>query len=89
MMKHVMMSIIKVVGPMMSMAGTLEEAAKRYVTAASYDDQTSGHFYASPAKKLVGPVQIQQQPHITSPAFREASWNVVVKLSEIGYPVAA
>ena len=89
MMKHVMMPVMKVVGPMMSMAGTLEEAAKRYVTAAGYDDQTSGHFYASPPKKLVGPVQIQQQPHITSPVLQEASWNVMVKLSEIGYPAAA
>ncbi len=88
-MKHIMLPMMKVIGPMMSMAGTLEEAAHRYITAASYDDKTSGNFYASPPKKLVGPVSIQKQPHITSRAYQETSWNVMVKLGEIGYPAAA
>ena len=81
--------MMKVIGPMMSMAGTLEEAALRYLTAASYDDKTSGHFYASRPKKLVGPVRIQKQPHIISTAYQQASWKVMVKLGEIGYPAAA
>ena len=55
-----MVPMMKIVGPLMGMAGSIESAAARYVVAADFGDDETGHFYASEnRKKLVGPMVIQ------------------------------
>ena len=75
------MPLMKVLGPLMGMAGPLDVAAGRYVAAADYSDEQSGGFYASPAGKLVGPVELHTQPHLVNDQYRQACWEVLIKLS--------
>ena len=85
--RNVMMPLMKLLGPLMGMAGPLDVAAGRYVAAADYSDEQSGGFYASPAGKLVGPVELHTQPHLVNDQYRQACWEVLIKLSGgVGYP---
>ena len=60
MVRLLMVPMMKIVGPLMGMAGSIESAAARYVVAADFGDDETGHFYASEnRKKLVGPMVIQ------------------------------
>ncbi|MCH8115602.1 MAG: SDR family NAD(P)-dependent oxidoreductase [Chloroflexi bacterium] len=60
MVRLLMVPMMKIVGPLMGMAGSIESAAARYVVAADFGDDETGHFYASEnRKKLVGPMAIQ------------------------------
>lgn len=87
MMRKVMWPVMKAIGPYISMAGPLDVAAGRYVSAADYSDEQSGDFYASPSGKLVGPVEVHTQPHLVNDQNRNASWEAIVKLSGgVGYP---
>ena len=63
-MRSLMVPMMKIVGPLMGMAGSIESAAARYVVAADFRDDETGHFYASESrKKLVGPMAIQTWTH--------------------------
>ena len=85
--RNVMMPLMKILGPFIGMAGPVDVAARRLVAAADYSDEQSGDFYASPAGKLVGPVEVHTQPHLVNDQYRKACWEVLVKLSGgVGYP---
>lgn len=62
-MAMVMLPMMKLVGPLLGMAGTTEQAARRYVDAADYTAEQTGDFYATAhRKRLVGPVGVQTWP---------------------------
>lgn len=86
----VMLAVMKTVGPLMGMAGSLQAAAKRYVEAAALGDDATGHFYATAhRKKLVGPVDIQTWPEfLTDRANEDAAFRALVDLTGSGYPKA-
>lgn len=88
MMRVFMMPMMKVVGPLMGMAGSVESAARRYLDAADLGDDETGHFYATAhRKKLVGPVGIQRWPeYFVDEASQEAGFEAVVKLTGMGFP---
>ncbi len=87
-MRTVMMPFMKVVGPFVGMAGSIEAAARRYVEAAEFADDQTGHFYATAdRKKLVGPMGIQTWPeYFTDEASQEAGFAAVVRLTGVGFP---
>ena len=72
--RYLMLPAMKIVGPLMGMAGSTEQAARRYLDAADYADHETGHFYATAhRKKLVGPVGIQTWPaYISDERLQEA-----------------
>lgn len=90
-MQSVMMPVMKVIGPIFSMAGPVSAAAQRYIEAYAFDDETTGCFFASRPGKLVGPLQLQQAPpHLFDEACQTACWNTVVRLSGgLDYPAEA
>jgi hypothetical protein len=84
-MKYLMMPMMKLIGPLMGMGGSIERAAARYVESAERSD--SGHFYAmAHKKKLVGPVGIQTWPsYFTDEENQEAAFQAVVKLTKTDF----
>ena len=74
----------------MGMAGPIEDAAQRYIDAASFDDETTGHFFGSPAGKAVGKLEIQQNAHLLDVKKQNAGFATIIQLSEgVGYPGSA
>ena len=90
-MRVFMLPIMKIVGPLMGMAGSIESGARRYLDAADLGDNETGHFYATAHHtKLVGPVGIQNWPeYFTDEAAQEAGFAAVVKLTGVGLPEAS
>ena len=87
-MRVFMLPMMKILGPFMGMAGSIESAARRYLDAADLGDNETGHFYATAhRKKLVGPVEIQTWPdYFTDQVSQEAGFEAVVKLTGVGIP---
>lgn len=84
--RWVVLPLLKVIGPWFKMAGPVADGARRYVDAGQFDAEKSGKFYASPPGKLVGPLEVQQQPHFYDRKLQDAAWRSVVRLSGVGFP---
>jgi len=80
-MKHIMLPIMKLIGPSMGMAGPVSEAGKRYLDAAHYGKEDSGKFYASPPKKLVGKLEEQYTTLLQDEAKQEEGYKLIVELA--------
>ena len=88
-MRLVMVRMLKIVGPLFGMAGSVEQGAKRYVDAGDFATDASGKFWASPPGKAVGPMEVQTQTHFADEALQEAAWHSVVRLTGTGMPAGA
>ncbi len=86
MMRLVMIPILKIFGPLMGMSGSTEKAARRYLDAANFADDETGHFYATAhRKKLTGPMGIQTWPeYFDDTSGQEASFDAMVRLTGVG-----
>ncbi len=87
-MRTVMMPVMKLIGPFVGMAGSIESAARRYVEAAEFTNDQSGHFYATAdRKKLVGAMGIQRWPaYFTDESSQEAGFAAVERLTGVAFP---
>ena len=83
----IMMPMMKLLGPIMQMNGSIDKGARRYLDAAEYADDDTGHFYATAErKKLVGPIGVQTWPdYFTDHASQEAAFDVLVALTGVGF----
>lgn len=80
----VMMGFMKVLGPVMGMAGSLEPAARRYVDALEYGPEVNGEFHATAnLKKLVGPMGRQDMPHFEDPKGIDAAFEALVRITGV------
>lgn len=87
-MKRIMMPVFKHAPKRFGMSSPVSEAAGRYIEVTSYEGVT-GEFFASAPKKMTGPIEAMQMPHLTNVASQEASWEAVVKVAGgVGYPAA-
>ncbi len=86
--RRLMMPMMKIVGPFMGMAGSIEAGARRYVVAADLGTEDTGKFYATAhRKKLVGPTSAQTWPeYFTDEASQEAGFAAVVNLTKTPFP---
>ncbi len=83
-----LLPFIKVVGPWIGMAGSIEQGAKRYVDAGDFATDATGKFWASPPGKAVGPLEVQPHSHFHDRRLQDAAWRSVVRLSGVGLPQA-
>ena len=88
-MRLVMVPMLKIVGPLFGMAGSIAQGAQRYVDAGEFAADASGKFWASPPGKAVGPMEVQTQTHFADEALQEAAWHSVVRLTGTGMPAGA
>ena len=88
MMKAVMLPMMKLLGPMMGMAGSTESGARRYLDAAELGQDQTGLFFATAhRKKLVGPMGVQTWPaYFANSEGQEASLEALVRLTGAGLP---
>jgi NAD(P)-dependent dehydrogenase (short-subunit alcohol dehydrogenase family) len=88
-MKKIMMPVFKHAPKRFGMSAPVSEAAARYIEVTTYDG-VSGEFFASAPKKMTGPIEAMQMPHLHDEASQRASWEAVVKVAGgVDYPVAA
>ena len=83
MMMHVVLPMMKLMPKSMGMAGSIEDAARRYLDASSFSSDVSGKFFASPPGKMVGPLEVQTAEHFVDEKNQQASWNMLTELSQI------
>lgn len=82
-----MTGLMGMVGGFIGMAGPASAAAQRYIDAGNFDDDNTGHFFASPPGKGVGPMEIQENAYFLDIANQDAAWNVIVRLAGgVDYP---
>ena len=88
--KYVMMPMFKYAPKSLGMSASVPDAAYRYLEVEGYGDDVSGQFFASAPKKMIGPIEAMQQPHIHDERAQEAAWSAVVKVAGgVDYPVNA
>lgn len=81
--------ILPLVKRIPGMNQTPEVAASRYLQASEFGTDVSGQFFASPPKKVTGPLEAMQHPHFHDRDNQEAAWQAVVKISGIDFAPAA
>ena len=77
-MKSLMIPLTKLIP---GMSHTPEAAARRYLQASKFGTDASGQFFASPPKKLTGPIEAMRHPHLHDRVNQEAAWKAIVKVS--------
>lgn len=84
----VMVAVMKVLGPFIGMAGSLETAARRYVDATARPDDDTGNFYATAhPSRAVGEVGLQSSfEHFLDRKEQDAAFEAIAKLTGVGYP---
>lgn len=80
-MRYIMIPMLKVIGPLMGMAGSVSSAGKRYLEVAHYGKEQSGKFFASPKKKLVGKLEEQHTPLLQDINKQEEGYRLIVELA--------
>lgn len=83
-MRKVMFPMMKFMG----MAQSLSDGARRYIDAGDFNDNTTGHFFASAPGKMIGKIEIQKDSHFLNQTHQDAFWNVIVRLAGEVEPVA-
>ena len=78
--KWLMVPIVKLIP---GMSQTPETAAGRYLQASNFGTDVSGQFFASPPRKLTGPIEAMHQPHFHDRASQDAAWQAIVNVSGV------
>lgn len=81
-MRLIMVPMMRVFGPVFGMTGSVAQGARRYLDAADFDEASSGSFFASPPRKMVGDLQPQHTPHLVDEELQEAGWAAIVELTQ-------
>ncbi|MEE9177641.1 MAG: SDR family NAD(P)-dependent oxidoreductase [Acidimicrobiia bacterium] len=77
-MRRVMMPMFKL---MPGKSHSVADGAARYLEAVSYDDDITGRFFASPPKKMVGPLIEVAVDHLDNPEAQRALFRVANKVA--------
>ncbi len=79
-MKNVFVRISKLIP---GMSHTVDDGAKRYLAASKFGVDVSGKFFASPPKKMTGPIEVMRHEHLNDRANQDALWRAVVNVSGV------
>ncbi|NQV07187.1 SDR family NAD(P)-dependent oxidoreductase [bacterium] len=84
-MRRLLMPIFKL---MPGMSHSVADGAGRYIEATTFGDDVSGRFFASPLKKMTGPLTEIHLDHIDDDAGSAALWSTVARVSRVDYPAS-
>jgi NAD(P)-dependent dehydrogenase (short-subunit alcohol dehydrogenase family) len=84
--KYLMIPIVSLIP---GMNQTPEKAASRYLQASAFGTDVSGRFFASPPKKVTGPIEAMRHPHLHDRANQDAAWQAIVRVSGADFPCAS
>lgn len=83
-MRYLMVPLLKVLP---GMSHSVRDGAGRYIEATGYGDDVTGKFFASPPKKMTGPLTEVELDHVNDATAQEALWNATVAVAGgVGYP---
>lgn len=86
-MRRLMLPALATFGDRFGVAHDISTGAGRYVVVIGFDDGATGKFYASPPKKMTGPLHEYGGPRFTDQTSQEAVWNTIVALAGgVDYP---
>lgn len=85
-MRYVLLPMFKF---MPGMSHDVSDGAGRYLEVADLGSEVSGQAFASPPKKMVGPLVRMEQPHIVDVTSQRAGWAAIVATSGVDFPVLA
>jgi NAD(P)-dependent dehydrogenase (short-subunit alcohol dehydrogenase family) len=85
-MRYVLLPMFKF---MPGMSHGVSDGAGRYLEIAERGPEVNGQAFASPPKKMVGPLVRMEQPHIISEANQRAGWDAIVRTSGVDFPEMA
>ncbi|MCH8983289.1 MAG: SDR family NAD(P)-dependent oxidoreductase [Acidobacteria bacterium] len=77
-MKYLMVPVLKLIP---GMSHSVADGAGRYLEAVEFGPEVSGKFFASPPKKMTGPLTEIQMDHLDNPDAQRALWNVMSKVA--------
>ncbi|CAO1650341.1 SDR family NAD(P)-dependent oxidoreductase [Salinibacterium sp. NYA9b] len=77
-MRRVLLPLMKLIP---GVSHSVPTAAARYLRAIEFSDEVTGAFFASPPKKMTGPLTAATQSHFTNPDGQRALWNVLEKVT--------
>jgi len=77
-MKYFMVPVFKLIP---GMSHSVSDGAGRYLEAVQFGPEVSGKFFASPPKKMTGPLTEIQMDHLDNPEAQRALWNVTSKVA--------
>ena len=80
-MRNIMIPMLKIIGPLMGMAGPVSAAGKRYLVVSDYGKEVSGKFFASPPKKAVGKLEEQHTALLQDEVKQEEGYKLIVELA--------
>jgi len=78
--RHVLMPIMKLIP---AIAHSVPTAAARYLAVIDMPDDVTGRFFASPPKKMVGPLTEMTMSHFSNPEAQRALWNVADRVAPV------
>jgi len=80
-MKYVMLPMFKFAPKRLGMNSPVSTGAARYVEAAGYPADVTGQFFASAPKKMTGPVEVVDLPHLRDAVSQEAALTALVRVA--------
>lgn len=85
-MKYLMLPMFRLIP---GMSHSVSDGARRYLDVAGSGDEVTGRFFASPPKKMTGPLEEFTLPHISDRASQEAGWAATVNVSGVAMPAVS
>ncbi len=82
-MKRIMVPLFKLLP---GQSQSVDAGAGRYLEAQTYDDGTTGRFFASAPRKVTGPLVEQTADHLVDDGGAAAAWRAMVELTGIDVP---
>lgn len=76
-----LMRVVAWLGPSLGLAIHAQQAAQRYLSAAAMNGDVSGAFFASPPKRLVGPLERQRVPHLVDEEAAQITLQTLERLT--------
>ncbi len=76
-MKHIMIPLMKTIGPYIGMAGSIEDAALRYLKVVDMNAETNGKFWASKKGKMTGSLAIFSSKYIDNKSYQDSIWDII------------
>ena len=79
--RNLIFPMLGAIGPLVGLAHSTTTASRRYLDASRFGEQASGKFFASPAKRLTGPLVEQRTRWLEDAPKRADAYRVIVEMA--------
>lgn len=86
-MRKIMLPLMKRAPKRLGLAGTLPQAADRYLKALTFSHDLTGQFFASEPRRMTGPMGPVEQPVFNDAELQEAIWTATAHAAGVDFPI--